>query len=210
MKYKTKDITLTPLGLINKLGKFDLDPCGFLGHNTAERIIVPPKDGLKEKWIGKIWLNPPYSNVEPFLEKMVEHNNGIALILASVETRWFHKYVWGKASGILFIKGRPKFLREDGIEIQLMRATVLVSYGEECNKLLKNSNLEGMFINLEQGNMSQKIKPFNFPPIPLSLLGRKRKDGKADKRFVNGILVQKEWIDKVSGVTEILKSSPDK
>jgi len=29
---------LTPLNLIHALGEFDLDPCGFKGHQTAKKI----------------------------------------------------------------------------------------------------------------------------------------------------------------------------
>ena len=37
---------LTPLEIITDLGPFDLDPCGFTGWPTAERLIVLPHDGL--------------------------------------------------------------------------------------------------------------------------------------------------------------------
>lgn len=143
-----KDTTLTPLWIINSIGSFDLDPCAFDGHNTAKKLIILPKNGLTEKWEGRVWLNPPYSNPKPFLERMVEHNNGIALILASVETEWFFNLIWNKATGIFFLKGRPKFLRSDKTEVQLMRPTVLVSFGEECQELLEKCTLEGKFIKL--------------------------------------------------------------
>ena len=145
---KDKDTTLTPLWLINSIGEFDLDPCGFNGHHTAKKLIILPKDGLVEEWIGRVWLNPPYSNPKYFLSRMVKHNNGIALVLGSVETKWFQEYVLDCASGIFFLKGRPKFLRADKTEVQLMRPTVLVSYGNECRELLKNCKLHGKFITI--------------------------------------------------------------
>ena len=143
-----KDTTLTPLWMIKKLGVFDLDPCGFEGHATANELFILPKDGLKEEWLGRVCLNPPYSDPKPFLEKMVGHNNGIALVLAFVETYWFHKYIWEKASAVFFQKGRPKYLRADGTEVQLMRPTVLVAYGKENADILRKIDLEGKYIRL--------------------------------------------------------------
>lgn len=54
------DSWLTPIPLVRKLGHFDLDPCGFPGHPTAERLICLPNDGLAQAWRGRVWLNPPY------------------------------------------------------------------------------------------------------------------------------------------------------
>ena len=94
---KPKDITLTPLKLISSIGRFDLDPCGFEGHDTAKNIyLLPNNDGLLDKWFGKVWMNPPYSEVTKWIEKLSKHNNGIALVLASTETAWFQDYVFKK------------------------------------------------------------------------------------------------------------------
>ena len=51
---------LTPLKLIKSLGDFDLDPCAYPGHRTANELICLPNDGLKMDWFGRVWLNPPY------------------------------------------------------------------------------------------------------------------------------------------------------
>lgn len=134
---KEKDSTLTPLDLIEKLGKFDFDPCGYPGHKTAKNISCWPIDGLNIEWKGRVWLNPPYSDPKPWLEKLSEHKEGgIALVLASVETKWFQELVFNKASGILFMEGRPTFYRTDFTKVKLMRPTVLVSYdNKSCSQL---------------------------------------------------------------------------
>jgi hypothetical protein len=142
------DTTLTPLNLINRIGTFDLDPCGYHGHGTAKTLIVLPDDGLLKDWHGLVWCNPPYSNPRPWLERMSAHDNGIALVLASVETKWFQELVFNKANAILFIAGRPKFHREDMSFVQLMRPTVLVAYGTEAARKLKRSNIDGKLVEL--------------------------------------------------------------
>ena len=142
----TKDTTLTPLWIIERLGAFDLDPCGFPGHATARRLISLPTNGLAEPWDGRVWLNPPYSDPVPWLSKLSSHNNGIALVLASTDTRWFHDFIAESATGILFMKGRPQFLRHDFSKVGLMRATLLAAFGDDNASTLEKSSIEGWFV----------------------------------------------------------------
>lgn len=137
------DVTLTPLDTIRKLGVFDLDPCGFPGHHTADKIITLPDDGLSSEWNGRVWLNPPYSKPLPWLKKLSKHGNGIALVLASTDTAWFQDYIGPYASAILFIRGRPLFQRRDGSAVKLMRASILVAYGENNADILSKSGISG-------------------------------------------------------------------
>jgi hypothetical protein len=46
------------------------------------------------------------------LEKMHYHRQGVALVFARTDCKWFHDYV-AKADAILFLKGRVKFV--DGL-----------------------------------------------------------------------------------------------
>ncbi len=140
------DTTLTALSLVERLGTFDLDPCGFPGHHTARRLICLPDDGLQREWSGRVWLNPPYSDPAPWLDALLRHGNGIAFVLASTDTKWFHDYC-AKASGLLFLRGRPSFLRSDFSEVGLMRASVLVAFGEENARALSASGIAGWFVN---------------------------------------------------------------
>lgn len=105
------DDWLTPPELIKALGRFDLDPCTpvRMPWRTAARRFTPRQDGLKQSWGGRVWLNPPYSDVAPWIDRFVEHGNGMALLSAkSVETRWGQK-VLAAADAVLFLKGRLLF-----------------------------------------------------------------------------------------------------
>ncbi len=106
------DVWLTPLEIVRSLGEFDLDPCGHVGHDTAKRVITLPDDGLSLEWSGRVWLNPPYSEVERWLDKLATHGNGIALIFARVETKWAQKYL-PLADSVFFPAGRFTFLKHD-------------------------------------------------------------------------------------------------
>ena len=74
---------------------------------------------------------------------MAEHNNGIALIPARTETRMFYETVWGKASGVLFIKGRPHFHFVDGKRAPFNSGApiCLIGYGGHNLDILMASGL---------------------------------------------------------------------
>lgn len=71
---------------------------------------VWPQDGLRLPWVGRVWLNPPFGSVAAkWLARLADHGNGIALIPARTETKMFYASVWGRASSLLFLRGRPHF-----------------------------------------------------------------------------------------------------
>lgn len=153
-KKTTTDIWLTPPELVNKLGKFDLDPCcpNNLLWKTAEQFysLENGQDGLKLSWVGRCWVNPPYSNWGKFLEKLKNHNNGIALIFARTETKDFFNHIWNDADSILFIKRRIKFIKKDLSGSGSSTApSVLIAYGKNNTEYLKNSGIEGKLIILK-------------------------------------------------------------
>lgn len=125
------DTWLTPLWIIEALGNdFDLDPCGFTGHPTAKKsYCLPEIDGLYEKWSGKVWLNPPYSDLEIWLDRLANHGRGTALVFARTDTKWLQKHLrW--AESVYFMRGRVKFLTENfQTKSNAGTGCVLLSYG---------------------------------------------------------------------------------
>lgn len=154
-KNEDKDISLTPLPLIEALGRFDTDCCGVSCHPTAERIISLPECGLQSSWQGRVWCNPPYSNPAPWVKKMSHHGNGVALVLASTGTQWFQDYCF-TASAVLFLKKRPKFTRLDGSSFSIMRDCAMVGFSKEdaeaMERAVKSGWIDGKFIRLPDFN----------------------------------------------------------
>lgn len=109
------DVWLTPIELIERMGKFDMDPCGYPGHQTASELICLPDDGLKAKWSGKIWLNPPYSNAEPWLNKLAEHGYGMGLIFTRTGTNYIQR-ILRAADYVVFVRGRISFINPKDME----------------------------------------------------------------------------------------------
>lgn len=137
---------LTPTPLVQALGRFDLDPCGAPGHSLAEQTYLPEhgEDGLSLPWRGRVWLNPPYgAEAYPFLERMADHGNGVALLFARTETRAFVRYVWERADAVLFLVGRVTFWDADKVPAQENSGapSCLVAYGEDNVKSLRASGL---------------------------------------------------------------------
>lgn len=95
-------------------------------------------------------MNPPYGkNTGIWLEKLADHNNGIALIFARTETKMFFDHVWNRASSLLFIEGRLWFYDESGTRGKSNSGapSVLIGYGKEADMRLKNSGIRGSYIN---------------------------------------------------------------
>lgn len=142
---------LTPPHVVKALGEFDLDPCGAPGHILAARTYLPEsgEDGLELPWEGRVFVNPPYGREAwPFMRKMAEHNNGILLVFAAVETEIWFETVWPKATAILFPKGRLTFLRGDGSKpvANSGKPSALIAYGTPNGNALHESGIEGKVI----------------------------------------------------------------
>lgn len=83
---------------------FTFDPCP----------LKSDEDGLKRAWSGRVFCNPPYSNIAGFIKKAIWHLHtgdvqlAVFLVPARTDTAWFHDYCYGKAE-IRFCRGRIKF-----------------------------------------------------------------------------------------------------
>lgn len=133
---------LTPLWLVNELGEFDLDPCGFKSHKTARMIYQLPVNGLESTWDGRIWLNPPYGKEQQkWLERMQDHKSGIALIFARLETKWIQPFL---TNGFFQIEGRLSFLKEDFTsDTNAGTGSILIPFSRFDTGKILCSNLKG-------------------------------------------------------------------
>lgn len=129
------DVWLTPPDLLEALGPFDLDPCAAPEPRpwpTAAVHYTADVDGLRQPWHGRAWVNPPYSKSERWLARLADHGTGTALIFARTDTAAFHRQVWGKASALLFLRGRLNFYTSDGRRgrVNAGAPSVLIAYGD--------------------------------------------------------------------------------
>ena len=146
------DDWITPKWVVKPLGKFDLDPCASqqqpwrcAQHNWTRRGLILP-------WKGRVWLNPPFNRYQRprWMERMAEHNNGIMLIPAAMETKAFRTYVFGIASGICALKERPHFCYPNGTTAPFNSGAtfLLVAYGFSNLVALQRSKLGTVLLEL--------------------------------------------------------------
>jgi len=98
---------------------FDFDPCPLNTRVKLENTLFPEQDldvvsnGLDVEWGSSTFCNPPYSEIDKWIEKTyIEYLKGKTIVLlvpSRTDTKWFHKYVLPHAKEIRFIKGRLKF-----------------------------------------------------------------------------------------------------
>lgn len=139
------DVELTPPEVFEpvlaalRADAFTLDPCSHsLALVPARHRIVPPDDGLAadwSRWPGLAWVNGPYSDIGPWLERCADYGAAkgcIAVALVKVDTSvaWWSAYVWRYAVAVLFLFERVRFIKPDAGERSGAKwPSALVFYG---------------------------------------------------------------------------------
>jgi hypothetical protein len=140
---------------------FDLDPAAPVGGVPwvpAARSFSPADDGLAQPWTGRVWLNPPYGRgVALWLDRLAQHGDGLALVFARTDTRWYQVVV-RQATALCFVAGRLSFVRPDRSRVSTAGApSVLLAFGLPCALALAESRL-GQTVVLPHGG------PAEMPP----------------------------------------------
>lgn len=145
------DVWLTPPDIIEALGPFDLDPCAahFLAWRPWETAAESwTWGGLDRPWPSEklMWVNPPYSEVGIWVSRLADQGNGLALIFARTETKWFQAVAM-RATAIFFPSGRFVFHRAEGTpgDGNAGAPSVFLAFGSTAAIRLKNSGLPGFF-----------------------------------------------------------------
>lgn len=141
--------------------EFDLDPCSpGSGHWVpARRIFTKADDGLSQNWEGCVFMNPPFGGRHghiPWLQRFLQHANGIAVVRAYTSSGWFHDWAV-HAETMLFPRGKTKFVRPDGtIGTAPGHGIVLLGMGMTANDALMRSGL-GLFVPLRAGRADRPV-----------------------------------------------------
>ena len=152
LKVVDPDTWLTPRYILSEIGTFDLDPCAaesnpFWTGTTA--VMTKAEDGLRQIWHGRVFMNPPFSNTVPWLEKHAEHGLGISLVPATLESGVWRKTVWPKAKCILLLAGRVRFCNPDGSNTtgRPLRPVSLIAWSDEDEFVLRRCALAGVLLS---------------------------------------------------------------
>jgi hypothetical protein len=135
-------------------GLADLDPCHDPTGLTLARTNYDVRrghDGLALPWRGKVFLNPPYSLPAPWLERAARlWSRGLAETLAIVNVqsgaRYWHKWVWKRASAICFLEGRVAFLHGGKPENGNRYDQAVIYYGKDVGRFRRIWGTEGAVV----------------------------------------------------------------
>jgi hypothetical protein len=84
------------------------DPCPFVGKGCK-----PDFDGLKIPWQEVNFVNPPYDNISPWMEKAIQEKRAdhttIVFVPSRPGTKYWQKLVFRRATEVRFLGGRIIF-----------------------------------------------------------------------------------------------------
>lgn len=134
----------TPKWIFDALGlEFDMDVCSPINtlHSTvpAKQRFNIKTNGLAQEWSGLVWCNPPYSDPEPWAEKMIKHNNGIFLTSIPMNALWAAK-VWSSCGGLRLFQSMV-FVRPDGSEERPALWLQIAAFGDQATQALRDMKI---------------------------------------------------------------------
>lgn len=127
------------------VGGFDLDPCASESSELADEN-VRLEGGLSRPWDGRVFLNPPYSEVGDWMEyARYEHEHGhtdliVGLVFARTGTQWFHRHA-ATADAICFVEGRLSFGDQENSAPAPSMVPVWGDYPDELEEVLRRKGL---------------------------------------------------------------------
>ena len=143
----------TPRYIFDALGcEFDLD----VAHPGIDKVNwIPARHFLTSKslqtpWRGFIYMNPPFgprNGIEPWLERFVEHGNGIALTPDRTSAPWWQRWAC-RMDLILFVSPKIRFIGVDGKPgVSPAQGTCLMGLGKQaCSALHRAAPILGVLM----------------------------------------------------------------
>lgn len=148
MKLKKNDCLQTPSWIYAHLGRVDLDPCAGLNTSIgAENFSIERgQNGLKLNWFGFVYCNPPFSQKQQWIERMIDHGNGILILPERGSAPWFGPLA--KAAGYYWVMGKK--INFIGGPSSNNLGSVLFLFGDEAKQRVINSPLPGHLVKVEK------------------------------------------------------------
>ena len=109
--------------------RFTVDVAALPHNAKLPRFYTPEDDGLEQSWAGeRVWCNPPYSHIEPWVEKAWNESDAEAIVMLvpanRTEQGWWQRWVEPYRDQaqfdfrVEFLPGRLRFIAHDATEIR--------------------------------------------------------------------------------------------
>jgi phage N-6-adenine-methyltransferase len=112
----------TPQHVFDRLsavfGPFDVDVAAEAGNAKCDLYFDVEQDGLRMPWLGRVFCNPPYDDIAPWVKKALEATTegkaeSVTLLLpVRTDQKWWHEEVMHRAEVVCWVQGRISFVRE--------------------------------------------------------------------------------------------------
>ena len=136
----------TPEWVWGALGTIDLDPCAGLETRIGREnyVIERGEDGLVLRWRGFVYCNPPYSQKEAWIKRMVAHGRGILILPERGSAPWFGPLA--NDAGSYWVMGKK--INFIGGPSSNNLGSVLFPFGDEARTRLLKSRLPGHLVDV--------------------------------------------------------------
>jgi hypothetical protein len=120
-----RDTYCTPLWFAELMPEVDLDPAtNPRSHirSRAQYMVERRQNGLKLPWRGMLWLNPPYSNPDPWALKLYDESNAGRVTDAGILVNVDSSTLWWRAfthvcRNMLMLTRRVAFDAPPGVDL---------------------------------------------------------------------------------------------
>ena len=103
-------------GISSRFGPFDIDVAASYENRKCVKYYCKQINALQDglAWEGRVWCNPPYNNIGPWVAKAIEQvrernaERVVMLLPAGTCSKWF-QLAYENAARIEFVHGRLNF-----------------------------------------------------------------------------------------------------
>lgn len=132
---------------LNEVYPFTVDAAATCDNTKCVKFWTPKENGLIQSWRQEtVWLNPPYSNIQPWVDKAIAEAGEICMLLPSrTDTQWFHDLLnveepcfrdGTKMFSVFFLRKRISFVPPEGIPLSSPNErSLIVCNGEATERV---------------------------------------------------------------------------
>lgn len=142
------------------LGGIDLDPASsIIAQKTvrAKKFYTEQDDGLRHKWFGRVFLNPPYKMplIQQFAERLCEEYQAGSIAQAvlltnnATDTRWWQATA-RRAACVCFTEGRIRFYNRNGEGRAPTHGQTFFYFGDRVDRFCAEFGGIGWIVRTEQ------------------------------------------------------------